>query len=129
MKQLRNFALAAIGLALLTGCIRTTRVVVAQNGEGQEVDLVRRWHGLTIGPCGFVTGAYANYSIRLNGPGPIYSVDQIEFLNEKGELDQYAGKGLSGEVRVDLTRKFVTIDLQRGGYDFEINGRYRYRER
>jgi hypothetical protein len=85
MKRQGGVALAVIGLALVIGCVRTTHVKVRQTGETQEVDLVRRWHGVTIGPCGFVTGAYANYSIRLNGPGPIYPIDQIEFLNEKGE--------------------------------------------
>ena len=28
---------------------------------GREVDLTRRWHGITVGPCGPVVGASSSY--------------------------------------------------------------------
>jgi hypothetical protein len=87
MRRTLGLVIALAGMAILSGCVRTTAVSLRTEGEGQEVDLVRHWHGLTIGPCGFATGAYANYSIRLDGPGPAYSVDQVSFLDEKGAID------------------------------------------
>lgn len=101
MRRLGGLLLVAAALALPLGCVRSTRVEVHRTGETQEVDLARRWHGVTIGPCGFVTGAYANYSIRLNGPGPVFPVEQVELLDEKGKVNESARKGLTGEVRVD----------------------------
>jgi len=128
MKKLGGLMLFATALALPSSCIRSTRIEVRRTGETQEVDLARRWHGLTIGPCGFVTGAYANYSIRLNGTGPVIPVEQVELLDEKGKVNESARKGLTGEVRVDSTRRRVTIELHRGKHPFEINGSYGYRE-
>jgi len=128
MNRFDCLVLVATALVLPMGCIRSTRAELRQTGEAQEVKLARRWHGLTLGPCGFVTGAYANYSIRLNGPGPVFPVEQVEFLDEKGKLDDHARKGLTGTVRVDPTHRKVTIDLHRGKYPIEFNGSYKYRE-
>ena len=129
MKRLGFLTLVATALVLPLGCIRSTRVELRQTGEVQEVDLARRWRGITVGPCGFAGGSYAKYSFRLNGPGPVFPVEQVEVLDEKGKLNEQAREGLTGEIRVDPTHRKVTIDLHRGKYPFEINGSYRYRER
>jgi hypothetical protein len=128
MKKFGGLLLLATALALPLGCIRSTRVQVRRTGEAQEADVARRWHGLTIGPCGFAGGSHANYSIRLNGPGPVFPVEQVEVLDEKGKVMEDAKKGLTGKVRVDSTRRWVTINLYRSNLPFEINGSYRYRE-
>lgn len=118
-----------LGLLFLAGCIRSTDAEVRQTDAGQEVDLVRHWYGITVGPCGPGLGGYANYSFRLDGPGPVYPPERIAVLDEKGAVCEDAMKGATGEIRVDAARHRVTVDLHHGKDRFEINGTYRYHER
>ena len=117
----------AVAITLAMSCVRTTHIEQHSTDSGHEIDVMRRWHGVTLGSCGFVTGAYANYVINLEGEGPVYTIEQIEFVNEQGKPDTYLKDSLKGEVILDDSKRRVTIKLYRNGYPFEINGTYRYR--
>ena len=134
---------ASLSVALLVGCVHSTRVEVQRAEGGREVSLVKRWHGVVISNCGFVAGTspcdienrdYVNASIRLNGPGPYYPASEVElrFLNARGEHESYRG-ATEGGVQFDEMRRAVTIGLgvNQGGRVFPlgINGTYEYRER
>lgn len=128
MKRLCGTLLVATALALSSSCIRSTRVEVRRTGETRDVDVTRRWHGLTVGPCGLAGGGHAHYSMRLDGPGPVFPAEKVAFLDESGRVDESAREGLTGEVRIDSARRRITIDLNRGKYQLEVNGSYGYRE-
>ena len=133
---------ATLCTALLAACVHSTRVGVRPAEGGQEVSVVKRWHGIVISKCGVIAGTrpcdlqirnYVNTSIRLDGPGPVYSPDQVELreMNEKGEMAPLAGLKVSGEVRLDENEKTVTISLfayqGRSWFPLGINGTYGYR--
>lgn len=143
MRRVETVCAASLSLALLAGCVHSTRVEVHRAEGGRELSLVKRWHGIVIGTCGFVAGTrpcdiqngdYVNASIRLNGPGPYYRASEVELrlLNARGEHEPYRG-ATEGGVQFDETRRAVTIGLgaNQGGRMFPlgINGTYEYRER
>ena len=143
MRRFKMVCAATLCVALLVGCVYSTRVEVHPAEGGREVSLVKRWHGALISPCGFVAGTspcdieinrYVNASIRLNGPGPYYPASEVElrFLNARGEHEPYR-RATEGGVQFDETRKTVTIGLgvSQGGRVFPlgINGTYEFRER
>jgi hypothetical protein len=84
--------------------------------------------GILVGPClAPVPGrTEQKYWIKLRGTGPVYTVADLEFVDEKGTVWP-KGSDLEGDIRFDDVRHRVIVSLRRNGEALPMNGSYRYK--
>src|SRR5450432_1878908 len=73
---------AGVLAVAMSGCVSSTSATVKQVGEDRELVLRETEIGLFVGPCAVPGRSESKYWIKLNGPGPIYSPDQFDFVDE-----------------------------------------------
>lgn len=128
LRRVLRAVIPVVLLAVPGACITSTHATLQMHEQAREVLIRRSWRGVTLGPCGLAGSIDEDYWIKLNGPGPVYSGSEVEFVTGNEYLPkEYQGK-IEGRVELDASRKRVVVDLRVGGRRFHLNGIYRYRE-
>ena len=118
----------AVGF-ILAACVKVDSATLTEEGSDRELRLRSTTTGLLAGPCSppFPGRSVEQHWIRLKGPGPVYTVREIEFLDRSG-VAVSVPSGLEGSIRIDSEHHRAVVDLRGRVGPSVLNGPWRLKE-